>query len=188
MMRARGFTLVELVIALAITGMLAAAAVGLVQTSLQMEAGTDAKTALLREGLLAVERVAVEVGKSTAVLVPNGRRPTGDVLIISGSVNQDGDSYFGDPLFPRVDEDPGEELVIDNLAGIAGFDDDGDGSIDEGDRKDDDEDGHQPDEDFDGGDDDGDGSFDEDLKKALDLVDEGLKTGPDPGIGKSVDW
>jgi prepilin-type N-terminal cleavage/methylation domain-containing protein len=166
-----GMTLVELVIAIAIMAVIAGAATGILTSALQAEAHGMSKSQLHTEGLLAMERMSNAIRVSTSVLVPNAHTPSRDVLAVTGLINDDGDSYFNDPLFPRIDEDPGTELVDDNKTGIEGIDDDGDGSIDEGGTNDDDEDGTADEDPINGIDDDGDGSLDED--PGSDVTDDG---------------
>ena len=120
---------------------------------------------------MAMERMTGGVRRCTYLLIPNNRAPNRDILAFSGFINEDGDHYFGDPLFPRIDEDPAKDANADGVHGIQGIDDDGDGDVDEWpqswDGADDDEDAFwdwEVDEDaLDGVDNDGDGTIDEDL-------------------------
>ena len=157
-----GMTLVELVIAIAIMTVIAGAATGILSSALQAETHGMNKSQLHTEGLLAMERMSNAIRISSSVLVPNAHAPSRDVLAVTGLINDDADSYFNDPLFPRIDEDPPDELVADSQAGITGVDDDGDGNTDEGATADDDEDGVSDEDPIDGIDDDGDGNIDED--------------------------
>lgn len=158
-----GLTLVELIMAVAILGIIASAATALLTTALQAhEMGTE-RSALYREGLLAMDRMSESIRMSTFVMIPNAHMPVRDILAVSGVVNDDGDYYFDDPLLPRIDEDVRFEMVADVAPGIAGYDDDGDGEIDEGSIFDDDEDGLIDEDWLDGIDNDGDGNIDEDL-------------------------
>ncbi len=157
-----GLTLVELLMAIAIFGLIAAAATTLLSQSLNANTDGDARYGLYREGLLIMERMTGEARRSTFLLIPNAHTATRDILAISGNVNEDNDYYFGDPLFPRIDEDPKKQMTDDAKSGIIGLDDDGDGSTDEGDKDDDDEDGLIDEDPLDGIDNDGDGNIDED--------------------------
>ena len=166
--REQGFTLVELLMAVAVMSLISAAAAGLLFVCLQAHAHGTSKSALYSEGLIAMERMTSGVRNCTYLLIPNGHAPTRDILAFSGAVNDDGDFYFDDPLFPRIDEDADSEMSDDGKPGIRDVDDDGDGLIDEGGSKDDDEDetdaGGELDGDrLDGLDNDGDGNIDEDL-------------------------
>ncbi|MBW1824558.1 MAG: hypothetical protein JRI87_08325 [Deltaproteobacteria bacterium] len=159
----RGLTLVELL--LAITGMtiISTAATFLLTTTLDIQGQASSRSELYREGLFAMERMKKGVRNSTYLNVPNGQMLTRNYLVFSGSVNDDNDFYFGDPLFPRIDEDPFLDRNMDSDHGLTGFDDDGDGSTDEGlGNQDDDEDGLVNEDDLDGIDNDGDGNIDED--------------------------
>lgn len=161
----KGFTLVELVMAIAIMAIIATASTVLVSTYLQAHAQGTAKSRLYREGLMAMERMADGVRRCTFLVIPNAHTPVRDILAFSGSFNDDGDYYFGDPLFPRIDEDVGPDMNADGKNGLAGINDDGQGAADEpmGASENDDEDVVENEERLDGEDDDGDGNVDEDL-------------------------
>ncbi|MFH1490276.1 MAG: prepilin-type N-terminal cleavage/methylation domain-containing protein [Pseudomonadota bacterium] len=159
----KGITLVELLIGIAIMGLIATAGASLLSASINANEKGDARAALYQEGLLAMERMVSGVQRCTYLLIPNAHNPTRDVLALSGFINDDNDFYFGDPLFPRIDEDPGFDMNNDTFAGIKGFDDNGDGSIDNGATGDDDEDGLINEDPKDGVDNDGDGLIDEDV-------------------------
>ncbi len=136
-----GMTLVELVIAISIMAIIAGAASGILTSALQAEAHGMSQSQLHTEGLLAMERMTNAIRLSSSVLSPNALTPSSNILSVTGFINDDGDFYFDDPLFPRIDEDPLLDLTLDGLAGIELVDDDGDGSTDEGAIFDDDEDG-----------------------------------------------
>jgi prepilin-type N-terminal cleavage/methylation domain-containing protein len=158
----KGFTLLELLVASGIFALIAAGTTALLTSSLNAQGEGNDRYQIYREGLLIMERMTNQVAQCTFLLIPNAHKPTRDILAISGFTNEDGDNYFDDPLFPRIDEDPKKQMTDDNTAGIAGVDDDGDGVTDEGDRNDDDEDGSVDEDPFDGVDNDGDGNIDED--------------------------
>ncbi len=158
-----GLTLVELLIAITIMGIIAAAAIPLLSMSLEVHARASARTSLYHEGLLAMERMIKGVRNSTFLLIPNAHNPTRNILAFSGLINDDNDFYFNDALFPRIDEDMNQDMNEDGYNGIKGIDDDGDGSIDEGvGFEDDDEDGVSNEDPLDDIDNDGDGNIDED--------------------------
>jgi prepilin-type N-terminal cleavage/methylation domain-containing protein len=157
-----GLTLVELLLTLTIMGIIAMAAMPMLSTILEAHSQGTARSGLYHEGLLAMERMTSGVRRCTFVLIPNAHDTSRDILAFSGGVNEDGDYYFNDPLFPRIDEDPKKQMTDDGVSGIIGLDDDGDGLIDEGDKDDDDEDGLVDEDPFDGIDNDGDGNIDED--------------------------
>ena len=158
----RGMTLVELL--LAITGMaiISTAATFFISTTLDIEVQGSYRSELYREGLFAMEKMKEGVKRCTYLLIPNAHSPTRPFLAISGSINEDNDFYFGDPLFPRIDEDPKKQMTDDGESGIIGVDDDGDTLTDESGMNDDDEDGLTDEDPLDGIDNDGDGNVDED--------------------------
>lgn len=159
----KGLTLVELLMAIMILGMIAVAVTAFLSSAIQAQASGNKKSALYREGLLAMERMTNGVRRCTYLLIPNANSPTRDILAFSGFINDDDDYYFDDPLFPRIDEDLGSDMVDDGNDGIMGIDDDGDGLVDEGFWGTDDDEGGFADEDpVDGIDNDGDGNIDED--------------------------
>jgi hypothetical protein len=108
------------------------------------------------------------VRKTTFVAVPNGHSPTRDILAFSRLVNSDNDFYFGDPLFPRIDEDT-DDMYSFGSYGIKGVDEDGDGMFDEENFKDEDEDGFVEEDWLDGLDNDGDGTIDDEMIKDMNL-------------------
>lgn len=138
----KGLTLIELLIAIAIFGLIAAAAAALLSASLNANTQGDSRYGLYREGLMIMERMTGEVRRCTFLLIPNAHNDVRDILAFSGFVNEDNDFYFDDdPLFPRIDEDPKKQMTDDGKSGIEGVDDDGDGQVDESGQDDDDEDG-----------------------------------------------
>ncbi|MBC8433237.1 MAG: type II secretion system protein [Desulfobacterales bacterium] len=159
-----GLTLVELLMAIAIFGLIATGATTLLSASLGAQAQGEANYKLYQEGLIIMERLTSEVKTTTLLHIPNNHTPIRTILAFSANINEDGDSYFGDALFPRIDEDS-DNLLFFNGYGIPGLDDDGDGTVDEigSGKNDDDEDGVVDEEILDGLDDDGDGDIDEDL-------------------------
>jgi prepilin-type N-terminal cleavage/methylation domain-containing protein len=162
----KGLTLIELLIAIAIFGLIAAGAAALLSASLDANTQGNSRYGLYREGLMIMEHMTGEVRRCTFLLIPNAHNTTRDILAISGFYNDDDDNYFDDTLFPRIDEDPGNDTSGDGEPGIALMDDDGDGSTDEGGQSDnDDEDGATNEDPWDGKDNDGsggDGNVDED--------------------------
>ena len=160
-----GLTLVELLMAIAIFGLIAAGATTLLSASLGAQAQGEASYKLYQEGLIIMERLTNEVKTTTLLHIPNNHTPIRTILAFSDNTNDDDpdDYYFNDPLFPRFDEDTDNQLFDDGF-GIPGLDDDGDGTVDDGAAKDDeDEDGTVDEEILDGLDNDGDGNIDEDL-------------------------
>lgn len=162
-----GFTIAELLIALAVVGMIVGAAATLLSTSLQANATGESRCMLLREGNLAMDRMTRCVRRCTHLMIPNAHTDTRDILALSGFVNDDDDYYFNDPLFPKIDEDLSNDMNEDTKNGIEGIDEDGDNSVDEynfpNSSTDDDEDGNADEDPLDGVDNDGDGCIDEDM-------------------------
>jgi len=164
----KGLTLIELLLAITITGIIASAGTALLWTCLEVQGQGEDRSQVYQEGLMAMERMTAGISKTTIVLVPNGHSPTRNILAFSRLVNSDGDFYFGDPLFPRVDEDPHDYFSFGSY-GIKGVDEDGDGTLDEGSFKDEDEDGFYNEEPLDGLDNDGDGAVDEEVQPDYDI-------------------
>jgi hypothetical protein len=157
---------VELLMAIAIFGLIAAGATSLLSASLGAQARGETSYKLYQEGLIIMERLTSEVKITTLLHIPNSHKTPRTILAFSDNTNDDDDYYFGetgDPLFPRFDEDTDDQLFWAGF-GIPGLDDDGDGNIDDGAAKDDeDEDGTTDEEILDGLDTDDDGNVDEDL-------------------------
>ena len=160
----KGLTLVELLVTITIVGIIATAAIPLLSTCLDAHSQGHARSRLYHEGLLAMERMTSGVRRCTFLLIPNNHNTKRDILAFSGFLNDDDDYYFNDPLFPRIDEEPSDDMNLDGKCGIAGIDDDGDAQIDEWHMwsQDDDEDGVIDEDPIDGVDNDGDGNIDED--------------------------
>lgn len=183
-----GFTLVELLVVVTIMSMIAVGLSAYISSILEIHRKGGQTTDLYREGMMAMVRMTHGARLSTYVQIPNAHAPTRDILAFSGSLNDDNDYYFNDPLFPRIDEDLWQDANGDNLNGLAGIDDDGDGLTDETGiglyDYDEDEDGLADEDDLDGIDNDGDGNVDEDLQADhnMDLA-AGVKYLDDDGDG-----
>ena len=138
-----GLTLAELLVAVTITALLTVVSASILYAALQTQAYTSDRAAVLKEGVIAMERMTNGLRRATYLHIPNGTGQQRTLLAFSGAVNDDNDHHFGDPLFPRIDEDPPRDASNDGQPGIATLDDDGDGGIDEIDSAfdDDDEDG-----------------------------------------------
>mgnify|MGYP000317707436 CR=1 FL=1 len=157
-----GLTLMELLITVTILLIIAAVATPLLSASLDAHRSGIARSRLYQEGLILIARMTKNVRNTTFLQIPNNYSPTRNMLAVSNLVNEDSDFYFGDPLFPRADEDFGDKFMSSG-PGILGVDDNGDGSIDNNDLKSDDEDSVFDEETLDGLDNDSDGNIDEDL-------------------------
>jgi prepilin-type N-terminal cleavage/methylation domain len=160
----KGFTLIELVLAITIMGIIAGATVTLISMHLKAHKIASDRSSMHHEGLLVMDRMTNGVRRSTYLLIPNNHNQTRDILAFSGLINDDNDYYFNDSLFPKYDEDLHTDANDDGEPGIASYDDDGDGGTDEGsfNSADDDEDGLTDEDPIDGIDNDGDGNIDED--------------------------
>lgn len=163
----KGLTLVELLLAIAILGIIVGATMPLLSTTLRVHNISTAKSSLHHEGLLAMEQMTNAARNTTYLFIPNNHSPSRTILAVSDMVNDDNDFYFNDPLFPRVDEDTGLDIAGDTAPGILTFDDDDDGLIDEvvGSSGDDDEDNLANEDVLDGIDNDSDGNIDEDSEQ-----------------------
>ncbi len=158
----KGLSLIELLTAITIFGLIAVGATALLSAALESNSYGDKRYELYREGLIIMERLTGQTKSCTFLLIPNAHSTARDILAVSGFTNDDGDNYFNDPLFPSIDEDPDDDMNEDDEAGIDNIDDDGDGTMDEGSDHDDDEDGVSDEDTIDGVDNDGDGNIDED--------------------------
>ncbi len=194
-MRARyqqsGFTLVELLTALALTALILAATTGLVNNVFGTSATVEERNLLLRQARFAMDRIVRTTSHSTKLLLPMPDNPgtnwpenireqtipasppvgsstfASAVLAVTVPVyvdlDADGFPDADDDRDGKIDEDFPNDAQHDFIAGIMLIDDDGDGSFDEGpDSADDDEDGVSDEDPLDGIDNDGDGSIDED--------------------------
>jgi len=186
--REQGFTLLEILIALAIATVLIAAISGVINTALTAQTSTKAQHDNLQQARFAMQRMVNAVRQSKQLLIPlNENASTAwsesvrNVLAVSLEptldnnkdgwadanndkdfldVNKNGSRDAGEP--ERIDEDVNKDSSNDGASGIIGIDDDGDGSIDESSAIDNDEDGQQNEDLVNGLDDDGDGNIDED--------------------------
>ena len=188
--RPRGFTYVEMLIAVTITGLIMLALMGLIGTATDAGDSARVRNELVREARFALNRMVDMTGRSPRLLLPlrdnpntnwpeNLREqtipaspPIGDSTFASAvlAVQLPYDIDLDQDGTPDADDDGdglfGEDFPNDNqhdfAPGIVGIDDDGDGNTDEGDGYDDDEDGSENEDPLDGIDNDGDGSIDED--------------------------
>ena len=159
----RGLSLIELLTAITIFAIIAVGATGLLSSALDSSSYGEKRYSLYREGLIIMERLTGQAKRCTFLLIPNAHSTDRDMLAVSGFTNDDGDNYFNDALFPRIDEDTASDMTSNTKPGLASIDDDDDGSIDETNLKDDDEDSANDEDPLDGLDNDSDGNIDEDL-------------------------
>ena len=160
--RSQLLTLIELLLAVTVTALISAAATALVSACLQAYSTQSSDSQLYAEGVFLMDRITNEARVSSTFLLPNSQAPVRTFIAFSRNLNEDGDYYYGDTLFPKCDEDSAEDLGNDGHSGIFGVDDDGNGFVDDMGIRDDDEDGLNDEDPVDGRDNDEDGSVDED--------------------------
>ncbi len=188
--RLAGFTLVEILAAVAISGILLSGLGGVISGALAARQDAGERNALARDARFAMERAVRAVSRTPRLLLPLADNPATNWRehVREQSIPPappEGDSTFATAVlavtqawavdldsdgFPDVDNDEDglidEDMRLDNhfdfAPGISGIDDDGDGQVDEGLDDDDDEDGVTNEDPLNGVDDDGDGSVDED--------------------------
>ncbi|MFK8020098.1 MAG: PilW family protein [Pseudomonadales bacterium] len=182
-----GFTLLELLITLAIAGVLVAGLTSIVTSSMNSAVEIHRKSNLQSQAHLAMRRMVEAIQRADRLTVPqrdnvntgsireNFRRgvfpvPAGwnDTAVLAVTLDGYSDIDLVDGADRdndgdgRVNEDPPADWNFDYAPGLWRLDDDGDGEIDEGDNDDDDEDGTSDEDWLDGIDNDGDGRIDED--------------------------
>ena len=175
-----GFSLIELLAALAISALLIVALNGVINQTLKTHEFTREQTELTRQARFAMERMVRAIGSSPRLLLPLFNNPsTGydesvrDVLAVTldheTDLDGDGTPDADNDGDGRFDEDLPADTTNDSRGGIALIDDDNDGAPDTAlsSKIDDDEDTTFwpiiADEDpIDGQDNDGDGAIDED--------------------------
>lgn len=133
----RGIALVELLVGAAITALVLAALAGVTSTVRQTSSQLSERALLQRDARLALERVATMFEGSRRLLVPlEVDKSTRNVLAIAlpPTLDRNGDG-FADADNDRngtPDDDLPADETNDAAAGIAGIDDDGDGTADNG--------------------------------------------------------
>ncbi len=184
----QAFTLIELLLVIAISGILIVSVMSLISPILKARQQNEGQNATLQQARFAMQQMVRTVAESPLLLVPLGENPSTaysesvrDVLAMTmpPTIDRDGDGWADanndkdfldknqngtrDPGEPeRIDEDLDNDRELDGKPGIIGIDDDGDGNVDEGGYQDNDEDGTNFEDVINGIDDDGDGSIDED--------------------------
>ena len=170
-----GFTLVELLITLAIVAVVLTALSGVTNNVMTLWDSNRARTELLYQANLAMDRMVTAVSHANRLLIPLAENPDTPynesqrkILAVTLDPLQDSDGDgFADADNDHdglVDEDIPPDNTNDHRAGIRDVDDDGDGSVDEGfSIRDNDEDGQAGDDWIDGVDNDGDAATDEDI-------------------------
>ena len=188
----RGFTYIEMMLALAIAALLIAGLAGVVGQALQSLDAVTESNRLTRDARFAMQRMQRTVATSRLLLLPQRDKggssnwpenireqtippsaPIGSssfatavlALTLPANVDLDNDGLpdADNDADGLLDEDPGADIHNDNAAGIYLIDDGGNGTVDEGPAADDDERLSDVDDDpVNGLDDDLDNNFDED--------------------------
>lgn len=187
----RGFTLVELLTALAVAALLVTGLVSAIATTLDTQEHSRERNELSRQARFAMDRMVRAVGNTRRLLLPLGDNPNTNwpenireetvppsppigssvkataVLAVTQDpqVDLDGNGIpdADNDGDGRIDEDPPDDMGYELAAGIYLIDDDGDGLVDESVPGDDDEGPFEQDEDpINGVDDDNDNNIDED--------------------------
>jgi len=187
----RGFSLIELLLAVAIGAIVIAGMSGVVGQSLQSYDQVAAQNALTRDAQFAMQRIVRMVSHSRRLLLPLADNPNTNwpehvreetvpasppigastlatavlAVTLPAYVDLDFDGFpdADDDRDGLIDEDLPNDSHHDFQPGIMLIDDDGDGTVDDGTGwAEDDEDGAENEDPLDGLDNDGDGSVDED--------------------------
>lgn len=152
-----GLSLIELLVAVAIAGLIIAGMQGLIVMALDAEDDTRARNDGLQQARFAMQTMVNAVAGTQRLMIPLGENPATawsesvrDVLAVTLDpridrdkdgwadanndkdfldINQNSTRDANEP--ERIDEDPTGDLTNDLKAGIIGIDDDNDGSIDE---------------------------------------------------------
>ena len=166
-----GFTIIEILISLAIAALLLTATTGLVNRVLETQEDTSSRNDTLRDGRFAMQRMIMAVLGTERLLLPLADNPNTNwrehvreetvpasapegastratavlAVTLDPTIDTDADGFAdGDnDNDGRVDEDVGADHTNDGAAGIISIDDDGDGLVDESAIEDDDEDEDQ---------------------------------------------
>ena len=174
-MRRRGFTLVEMLAAVALAALLGAALYRALSFGLQVEAERRASQRQQQDLVFALDRIERLVTASPRLLIPQPERATTShqestrdpgviALVLPGDIDLDrnGIADADNDGDGAVNEDPSGDLTADGAPGVLGLDDDNDGAVDEAhagagaDGEDDDEDGSANEDGWTDSDDDGD--------------------------------
>jgi prepilin-type N-terminal cleavage/methylation domain-containing protein len=152
-----GLSLIELLIAVTLAGILIASMQGVVGQALNAESSIRARNNSLQQGRFAMQMMVKSVRMTRRLILPLGENSTTayseserDVLAVTLDptvdrdkdgwadanndkdyldINNNGSRDSGEP--ERIDEDPGGDVTNDGASGILNIDDDGDGVTDE---------------------------------------------------------
>lgn len=186
-----GFTLIELMVAMLLAGLLLAGMTGMIRQAMGTDTVVDERNRLLQDARFALGRMTSFTSRSRGLLLPLADNPNTNwpehireetvpasppigastlatavlAVTLPADVDLDADGFpdADDDRDGRIDEDLPDDAHHDFQPGIMLIDDDGDGSVDEtGVWADDDEQGGSNEDPIDGIDNDGDGNIDED--------------------------
>ena len=192
-----GLTLIELLIAVTLAGILIAGMQGLVAMALNAESNTRVRNESLQQGRFAMQLMVKSIRMTRRLMIPLGENPSTayseserDVLAVTLDptldrdndgwadanndkdyldINNNGSRDAGEP--ERIDEDVYFNNTNNFAPGIVGIDDNGDGIADNSGaatpHHDNDEDGTIGEDPLNGIDDDNDGSIDEDFNEDM---------------------
>ncbi len=209
-----GFSLIELLFVLAISGLLLVGMQGMISNALNVENAIKLRSDGVQQAHFAMQQMLNAVRKTRRLMLPLGENPATawsesvrDVLAVTldptldrdkdGWADGNNDKDFldinnnatrdaGEP--ERIDEDLPTDNEKDFNNGITGIDDDNDGSTDEGTGShDNDEDGASFEDSLNGIDDDGDGSIDEDIYQDMNVDNKPGIAGLDDDYDGSID-
>lgn len=167
MSRLRGFSVVEMLTALAIGAMLLGGLYQLLQSTLGWSTANEGRNRAVLEAQFAFNRMVRAAAEGRMLILPLGTVTRAHFAVtLPPGLDRNGDGFpDADSDFDGLlDEDHSADMTNDQANGLFDFDDDADGSADEGpvSGADDDESGVSNDDDIDGIDNDGDGLIDED--------------------------
>lgn len=187
-----GFTLIELMVAMLLAGLILAGTAGLVKNALSTDSMVDENNQLLRDARFSMQRMTHAISESHSLILPMPDKPATDwrenvreetvpasppegsslkatavlAISLSSTVDLDADGFADadNDRDGRIDEDYPADMAFDYGSGVYLIDDGGNGLVDESfSDNDDDERLSGNDEDpINGIDDDGDGVVDED--------------------------
>lgn len=186
-----GFTLLELMVASLLAGLLLAGLTGIIKQALGTDAVVEERNLLMQDARFAMNRMTSTTSRSRRLLLPLSDNPNTNwpehireetipasppigsstfatavlAVTLPANIDLDADGFpdADDDRDGQIDEDLPNDIHHDFFPGIMLIDDDGDGTVDEGTGwAEDDEDGTENEDPIDGVDNDGDGSIDED--------------------------
>lgn len=133
--RSRGFSIVEMLTALAIGAMLLGGLYQLLQSTLGWSTANEGRNRAVLEAQFAFNRMVRSAAEGRVLVLPLDtavRNHFAVTLPTAMDRNGDGFADADNDFDGRTDEDPGADLTFDGDDGIRGFDDDVDGVVDDG--------------------------------------------------------